>query len=101
MPPKLSPPKVVPDAKDLRGILAFRMRTLRCELGWSQEELSFQSGLNRTFVSAIERRQWNITLGSLDALAQALNVEPWTLLVPLQQKADPVKTKQARKSEPK
>lgn len=40
--------------------------------------------LDRTYVSAVERARWNIALSNIERLAKALEVEPWTLLVPLQ-----------------
>lgn len=80
---KPSPPKNVPHDDDLRGILAFHVRTLRVDLGWSQEQLAFECGLDRTYVSAIERSRWNVSLSNIEKLAVALKVKPWTLLVPV------------------
>lgn len=80
---KLLPPTEVPSATDLRGILAYRLRSLRVARGWSQEKLAFATGLDRTYVSAVERCQWNVTLSSLEAFAKALEVAPWMLLEPV------------------
>ncbi len=80
---KLSAPTKVPSAKDLRGILAYRLRSLRVEKGWSQERLAFETGLDRTYVSAVERCQWNVTLSSLESFAKALGVAPSMLLEPV------------------
>lgn len=82
---KLLPPTEIPSATDLRGILAYRLRGLRVEKGWSQEKLAFAAGLDRTYVSAVERRQWNVSLSNLEAFAKALEVAPWTLLQPVDQ----------------
>ncbi len=51
--------------------------------GWSQERLALACELDRTYVSAIERSVWNVSLANIEKLAQALEVEPWTLLVPI------------------
>jgi transcriptional regulator with XRE-family HTH domain len=79
---KPSPPKNLPDSDDLRAVLAYRIRTLRVELGWSQERLALECDLDRTYVSAIERCVWNVSLSSIEVIANALGTKPWLLLVP-------------------
>lgn len=51
------------------------VRQVRREKGVSQETLAFSSGLDRTFVSAVERGTRNPSLLSLYALADALDVD--------------------------
>ena len=80
---KPSPPKKIPAKNDLRAILAWRIRTRRVELGWSQESLALACDLDRTYVSAVERSVWNVSLANIEKMAEALGVEPWTLLVPV------------------
>ncbi|MGN6825752.1 helix-turn-helix domain-containing protein, partial [Neisseria sp. P0019.S002] len=46
---KLTPPPSLPDPQDLRAVLAYTMRLYRVNHGWSQEELSRQRGLDRTY----------------------------------------------------
>ena len=46
----------------------------------SQEDLSYLAGLSRTVVSHIERKQRNVTLETLEALAAALNIPVRDLL---------------------
>ncbi|WP_343735222.1 helix-turn-helix transcriptional regulator [Acidovorax sp.] len=65
-------------------MLAYQIRWLRVEKGWSQERLANECGLDRTYVSAVERSTWNIALGNIERLALALGVEAWTLLQPPQ-----------------
>ncbi len=48
------------------------LRQLRVEKGLSQEALALESGLDRTFVSMLERGLRQPTLSSLFALAVAL-----------------------------
>ncbi len=80
---KPSPPKNVPTADNLRGIVAFRIRTLRVDKGWSQERLALECDLDRTYVSAVERSRWNVSLSNIERLAKALDVAPWRLLLPV------------------
>lgn len=51
-----------------------RIRSLRKERGLSQEALAELSGLDRTYVSGIERGIRNIALRNIEALAKALRV---------------------------
>lgn len=36
--------------------------------------------LDRTYVSAIERSRWNVSLANIERMALALGVAPWVLL---------------------
>lgn len=82
MPKCVTKPKYSQFEKSLRGTLAYNIRLLRFELGISQEELAFRCELDRTYISAVERCVWNVALGNIEKIAEALNVEPWRLLVP-------------------
>lgn len=53
------------------------------ERGWSQERLALTCDLDRTYVSALERRVWNVSLSNIEKIATALDTEPWRLLVPV------------------
>ena len=64
----------------LRDIVARNMRRLRAERGWSQEFLAHESGLNRTYLSAVERSEQNISIDNLYRVAEGLGVESWELL---------------------
>ncbi len=55
------------------------------EKGWSQERLALTCDLDRTYVSALERRVWNVSLSNIEKIALALDTEPWQLLVPVSQ----------------
>ena len=82
MPKRVSKPKYSQFEKSLRGVLAYNIRLLRFENGISQEELAFRCELDRTYISAVERCVWNVALSNIEKIADALNVEPWKLLVP-------------------
>jgi transcriptional regulator with XRE-family HTH domain len=79
---RVAKPKYSQFEQSLRGILAYNIRYLRFENGISQEELAFRCELDRTYISAVERCVWNVALGNIEKIAEALNVEPWRLLVP-------------------
>ena len=71
-----------PTGEDLRQVLAWHLKRLRIERGWSQEDLALACELDRTYVSAVERSVWNVSLSNIEKLAQALGVQAWELLVP-------------------
>lgn len=62
-----------PDPKRLFGI---RLRELRLRADFSQEELAARAGLDRTYVSGVERGIRNISLTNIWKLATALGISP-------------------------
>lgn len=66
----------------LRTNLAYNLRVRRIAAGLSQDELSEKSGLDQTYVSYLETRRRNVSLDSVEKLAQALLVDPLDLLSP-------------------
>ena len=81
---KLVAPAELPDEGDIRAVLAYNMRLFRVGRGWSQEELARQCGLDRTYVSAVERKRWNIALSNIEKMASALGIPAYRLLMPPQ-----------------
>ncbi|MBY0618643.1 helix-turn-helix domain-containing protein [Sphingomonas ursincola] len=65
---------------DVRGRLAANMKRLRKERGWSQEALADAAGLDRTYVSGIERKVKNPTIMVVDRIALALGCRLGDLL---------------------
>jgi len=61
------------DAKFLKRF-GQRIRKLRRERGWSQEELAARCKLHRTYLGSVERGERNISVISLRRLARALRV---------------------------
>ena len=66
-----------------RDILAANLKRLRKAKGLSQEELAHQVGIDRTYVSALERKVYAASIDLVDRLAKALGEEPQALLSPL------------------
>jgi transcriptional regulator with XRE-family HTH domain len=52
--------------------LGSRVRVLRQAKGWSQEELADQAGVDRSYMSGIERGVRNTSVLKLAAIAKAL-----------------------------
>ncbi len=65
---------------DIRAVLAANLREHRRLRGLSQEELAHHAGLDRTYVSALERRVYAATVDVVDRLAAALGIEAADLL---------------------
>jgi transcriptional regulator with XRE-family HTH domain len=57
---------------DVRQRLATNMKRLRKERGWSQEALADEAGLDRTYISGIERQVKNPTITVVERVAKAL-----------------------------
>lgn len=57
-----------------RALLAWNLRRLRAARGISQERLAADTGIDRAYVSEIEREQGNATVDLLDRLADVLGV---------------------------
>jgi transcriptional regulator with XRE-family HTH domain len=65
----------------LKGALAGNIRALRLARGWSQELLSFEADIDRTYVSQLERGVINPSLLVLHKVACALHTDAVSLLM--------------------
>lgn len=65
---------------DVRHRLAGNMKKLRKERGWSQEALADEAGLDRTYISGIERVVRNPTITVVERVATALECRMGELL---------------------
>jgi CheY-like chemotaxis protein/DNA-binding XRE family transcriptional regulator len=61
-------------------LLGQAIKVRRHELGFSQEELAWRAGLNRTYLTDVERGARNLSLATIDKLAEALEIPLSTLL---------------------
>ena len=64
----------------LREILAANLTAIRNSAGLSQEDLAHRAGIDRTYVSALERCRYAASVDILERLATALNVNASELL---------------------
>ena len=67
-----------------RTLFGRNLRRLRLARGISQEELGFRAGLDRTYVSSVERGHRNISIDNIFRLASPLECDPRELLGPEQ-----------------
>ena len=69
---------------DTRAVICLfgeHVRRRRKARGWTQERLAEQAKLDRTYISGVERGVRNPTLLIAAAIAEALEVEVWELLI--------------------
>jgi transcriptional regulator with XRE-family HTH domain len=64
----------------VRDVLALNLKGLRQIQNLSQEDLAELAGIDRTYVSSLERSQYSATIDVLERLALALGVKPADLL---------------------
>ena len=66
---------------DIRKVFGANVRVYRLAAGLSQEAVAVRMGVDRAYVSAIERGRQNATLLTIWEVAQALGVCPADLIV--------------------
>ncbi len=66
---------------DGRTTLSLNLRRIRVAKGISQERLAYDSGMDRSYVSGIERGIENPTIDVIDRLAKVLEISIDQLLV--------------------
>lgn len=52
-----------------------KIKDIRSERGLSQEQLSFDADLDRTYIGSVERGERNISIINLNKIAKALNFQ--------------------------
>lgn len=66
---------------ELQRIVGRNLRAYRQQRGLSQEAFADQLGVHRTYMGGLERGERNLTLQSLERLAEELDIGPLELLV--------------------
>lgn len=66
---------------DIRRVFGANVRVYRRAAGLSQEAVAARMGVDRAYVSAIERGLQNVTLLTILQVADSLHVRPADLLV--------------------
>ena len=67
-------------SEDVRRLVGRNVQQLRIKAGLSQAALAERMGVDRAFISSMERGLQNVTLLTLWEIAQALSVRPMELL---------------------
>lgn len=70
------------DSQNVQIRFGERVRTIRSEKGISQEALAATAGLHRTYVSSVERGERNVSLSTIERLAEALEISMADLMPP-------------------
>lgn len=65
---------------DIRQQVGANVKKFRKDRELSQEQLAFECGLHRTYISGVERGIRNPTVLILDRIAEALDIPPSALL---------------------
>jgi transcriptional regulator with XRE-family HTH domain len=65
---------------DLREVFARNLRRWRNQRGLSQDDLAYEAGVSRSYLSQLEKGAYYASLKIVGRLAEALNVEPAELL---------------------
>jgi len=60
--------------------LGAAIRAARKERGFTQEGFAAHAGIDRSYFGAIERGEFNITIGTFTTIAAGLRVPAWALL---------------------
>lgn len=51
------------------------VRQARKDMGWTQEQLAFEAGVKRAYLSEVENGQRNVSLDVVEKLAKALAID--------------------------
>ena len=65
---------------DLREVFATNLRRWRNQRGLSQDDLAYEAGVSRSYLSQLEKGAYHASLKIVGRRAEALNVEPAELL---------------------
>ena len=61
---------------DLRGVFATNLRRIRHEKGLSQDDLAYEAGVSRSYLSQLEKGSFYASLKIIGRLAAVLKTEP-------------------------
>lgn len=66
---------------DLRGVFATNLRRMRHAKGLSQDDLAYEAGISRSYLSQLEKGAFYASLKVIGKLATVLKVEPAEFLL--------------------
>lgn len=67
-----------------RKLVSYNIRKLRRAADLSQHQLATEAGITRAYLGRVESKTQNLTLDTIDALADALGVHPQALFEPIE-----------------
>lgn len=70
----------------LRETLAANLLRIRRALGHSQDAFADLLKIQRSYYGAVEREERNVSIDRVEQIARALQIEPWQLLTPRDEK---------------
>jgi transcriptional regulator with XRE-family HTH domain len=76
-------------AMDIRKVFGRNLRRYRKAAGLSQEELAHRAGVDRTYISSLERALYGAGIEVIDRIARELDCEAADLLKPSEKKSAP------------
>ena len=79
--------------EDIKSLIGKRIRDLRKQRGFSQEELGWKAELHFTYIGAVERGEKNCSIITLEKIAKGLEVDIKDLFDTRFQKTDISKLK--------
>ena len=59
----------------LRSLLGMNLFRIRTERGWTQEELAYEAGLHRTYISQVEKGTRNVSVDTVECIVAALEID--------------------------
>ena len=77
----MSEPKRQP-SDELLEVISNNIKQHRKDQSLTQEKLAETCGFHPTFISLVERKKRNITISTVEVIASALEVPPYSLLKP-------------------
>ena len=60
--------------RDIRYYFGQRVRELREQRGFSQEDLGMKAKIHRTYIGSVERGEQNVSIINIEKIARALGV---------------------------
>jgi len=67
--------------REILETFGYHLKKIRKRKGLSQEDLAFACGLDRTYISGIERGKRNVSLINICKISRSLELEPYQLLL--------------------
>jgi transcriptional regulator with XRE-family HTH domain len=65
----------------LRTLVSLNVLRFRTERGWTQEELAYEAGLHRTYISQVEKGTRNVSIDTIECIVAALEIDVRELFV--------------------